>query len=336
MKHFNSALYLTLSMLSFHLCAQPAISVDRISHDFGKIRTLEPVKTTFVIRNTGTEPLHLQRIDTSCDCTTGALSRPFLKAGESLDIELTFDPKNQKGFVHKTAYLISNDPKKGSLELSLEAEVIPEILCTPEALYFTQSQRNRSLKRTIKVKASNDLPMKVLSTSLENGPFLTVVPGSTEPENEFEITFDGSKLPTDQRHGQGFILVKTDHPKHPEVKIPFFWSLAPSLRVEPEQLDFIPESTAISQQKNNRYAPQDVYLRQLQNQKFKILKILEVPDFIQIQGLKNAFKKAQSEHRLQVRVLPQKLQTSQTGLITLSTDNKEQAVVQIRIFALKD
>lgn len=329
-----SALYLISALIGIQLFAQPAIKVDRLFHDFGKLHTLDPVKTTFVITNTGNEPLHVQRIDTSCDCTTAAIPQPFLKGGEHLTIEVVFDPKSQKGFVHKSAYIISNDPKKSTLELSLEADIIPEILCTPDVLYFTQALRTRSLTRRITVKASNGLPFKILSTIVENSPALTVQSKATELENHLEITFDGSRLPEKERHGQGFIILKTDHPKHPELKIPFYWSSAPTLQVEPEQLDFIPN--AASTPKNKTYDIQDVFLRQLQNEKFKILKVIESPDFVEIEGLKNAAKASKSEHRLRVRIIPKKLQDSQTGLIVLSTDNKAQELVQIRIFALKD
>lgn len=64
-------LFLATSLLALFAVA-PKLSVtwDATTHSFGDIPRGQPVTHTFTFRNTGTQPLYIDNVRTSCGCTS--------------------------------------------------------------------------------------------------------------------------------------------------------------------------------------------------------------------------------------------------------------------------
>lgn len=110
-----------------------ALSADARSYDFGVISMAAGrVKHTFSVRNTGTDPLTVKKLYTSCMCTTASMLKdgqtygPFgmpmhgpipeinqtLAPGQTVPIEVTFDPAAHGpagvGRISRVVYLENN------------------------------------------------------------------------------------------------------------------------------------------------------------------------------------------------------------------------------------
>ncbi len=106
----------------------PEIEADNISYDFGKVtRAGGVVETKFKISNAGGGDLVVNNISTSCGCTTADLSSHTIKAGESVDLVVKFDPdfhKEPQGKLERSVTLFTNDPQNPEFNVKIYAEII--------------------------------------------------------------------------------------------------------------------------------------------------------------------------------------------------------------------
>ena len=114
--------------VSSRVRARPALAVDRIEHDFGRVRYGDVSQTTFKIRNVGNVPVLLSEIRTSCGCTKAEASQAVIAASESSTISVSFDPAVHKddsdlGDIERTIYVKTNDPKHPELTFRIHASV---------------------------------------------------------------------------------------------------------------------------------------------------------------------------------------------------------------------
>jgi hypothetical protein len=121
-------------------------SIDTTNYNWGDIKIDNgSVKKNFNIKNTGTEPLQLANIKTSCMCTTaritvsGEKSPAFgmhsksswvgeIKPAERAVLEVIFDPAfhgpSGIGPISREVIVETNDPNKPRLAFTLTANVI--------------------------------------------------------------------------------------------------------------------------------------------------------------------------------------------------------------------
>lgn len=106
----------------------PAIQSSAQVYDFGDIdREQGPVSTTFTITNAGDEALQINRLSTSCGCTTAVMDQSDILPGESRPMEVTFDPNvhpDQFGEITRMVYLQTSDPQLPELELELIGNIL--------------------------------------------------------------------------------------------------------------------------------------------------------------------------------------------------------------------
>ena len=97
---------------------QPIITFDKTEHDFGTILQGERVTYTFHFTNTGTLPLIVSNVNTSCGCTIGEFSRAPIEPGKQGTIKATYDSKGHHGMQTRTLTVVSNtNPNQTVLRL---------------------------------------------------------------------------------------------------------------------------------------------------------------------------------------------------------------------------
>ncbi len=106
----------------------PHVSVDPAQHDFGDIvQSQGPVSATIKVKNTGSDPLIINRLSTSCGCTTAKMDESPLGAGETREMTVTFDPMvhpDQFGKIERVVYLQTSDPENPEIEINITGNVI--------------------------------------------------------------------------------------------------------------------------------------------------------------------------------------------------------------------
>ena len=121
---------------------KPIIEALETSYDMGTIKVSDTKEKEFSIKNTGTKPLLLSEISTSCGCTSaqivykGTSSKTFSMHSQS-DYVAQIDPQTSAvvkvvympftmpvyGVVERQVFMSTNDPNKSKLEFRIKANV---------------------------------------------------------------------------------------------------------------------------------------------------------------------------------------------------------------------
>ena len=86
----------------------PQITFEEVSFDFGDIQQGDKVQHVFAFENTGTEPLILTNVQTTCGCTVPKWPREPIPPGQRAEIKVHFDSSGKMGKVNKVVKVISN------------------------------------------------------------------------------------------------------------------------------------------------------------------------------------------------------------------------------------
>ncbi|NJL12273.1 MAG: DUF1573 domain-containing protein [Microscillaceae bacterium] len=89
----------------------PQLTFVAQQYDFGEIRKGEKITTSFYFKNTGTKPLYLLQVQTSCGCTATNWSREAVAPNAVGEITVIYDSaaqENQEGPQEKALLVISN------------------------------------------------------------------------------------------------------------------------------------------------------------------------------------------------------------------------------------
>ena len=106
----------------------PQVNIPRTVFDFGTIPPDPSVAYVFAVQNTGTAPLTLSGLVTSCGCTVAELSSSVIPPGQRADLQVTFDPDYHVtvGEVTRVVWMRSDDPTQPWLEFRITADVQPQ------------------------------------------------------------------------------------------------------------------------------------------------------------------------------------------------------------------
>lgn len=105
-----------------------AVQVNPGSFDFGVIVQSEgDVSTVFMVRNSGEDELIINRLSTSCGCTSVKMNQDPLQPGEEREMVVTFDPlvhPDQFGEIQRVVYLQTSDPLNPEIAIDITGNVI--------------------------------------------------------------------------------------------------------------------------------------------------------------------------------------------------------------------
>ncbi len=101
----------------------PKIELSETEFNFGTIKQGEKTSHKFTIKNNGKSDLTIRNLKASCGCTATELKTKVIQAGESTDLDVTFDSKGKKDEQNKSITITTNDPKKQRLVIWIKGKV---------------------------------------------------------------------------------------------------------------------------------------------------------------------------------------------------------------------
>jgi hypothetical protein len=314
---------LLLACAAATLMAQaPAISFDKTHHDFGRITPDRKVAAKYHVTNTGNAYLSITQVRPSCGCTYTMLGKWSLAPGESTDIEAQFDPKGMRGGVRKSIEVVCNDPKTPAVSLTLEAEVVQEIMPSVESVYFHLAPKSGTTRSTVKYTSSNGEPVQIVDVKAPGAPFITF---SFRPEGKdlvLEVAFDGRKVPAGQFRGVETATVRFTNPRMSQLPLNIQWDLKPSISASPVELVF--------QDAPGKELHQKLSLKQAEGKPFRVTAARPSLQGMRVEGLN------QKGGSLDLTViLPATLKAGRySEILALSTDDPDQPELTVRVIAL--
>ncbi len=103
----------------------PAITFEEESHDFGDIYQGDRVEYTFKFENTGTQPLIITNVQTTCGCTASEWPREPVFPGESSNLKVNFNSAGKYGRQNKVISVISNSTSPMN-QVKISTNVLPK------------------------------------------------------------------------------------------------------------------------------------------------------------------------------------------------------------------
>lgn len=216
-----------LLLLPTFAWAAPKIVVDSATHRFGEIFEGARVEHTFRFKNAGDESLVIDRVRSSCGCTAALLSATVIPPGEDGEISTTFDSSRFRGQISKSVSLYANDPARPVTQFTLTGTVRPELV--PERNDIDLGTLAPGEVREVRLALANHGQALVNLTGVE----------ATSPEVQASVSSPrlaaGREVqlilrvqaPTGRERLSGYLLVRTDHPRMTELRLPFFAVITP-------------------------------------------------------------------------------------------------------------
>jgi hypothetical protein len=99
-------------------------------HDFGDLVQGESVTYKFAFQNTGTEPLMILNVQTTCGCTAPEWPKKPIPPGEGGEIVVTFNSAKKMGRVNKIITVYTNGEKPEE-KLKIVTNVLPAAADAP-------------------------------------------------------------------------------------------------------------------------------------------------------------------------------------------------------------
>ena len=104
----------------------PQITFVSTNYNFGVIRRGEKVTTSFYFKNTGTKPLQILLVQTSCGCTISEWTKTAIQPNTTNEITVTFDSAAKENLVgkQKKVLLVYSNAWNKEVKLTLEGEIL--------------------------------------------------------------------------------------------------------------------------------------------------------------------------------------------------------------------
>ena len=126
-KIISFILMFLIFILTFAQKQGAVISWGKTSYDFGSIKKEDgSVKYKFVFVNLGDEPLLLEKVKSTCGCTTSNYTKDQVLPKAKGFVEVVFDPTNQSGEFLKTITIITNEKTLVASRLEIKGKVISD------------------------------------------------------------------------------------------------------------------------------------------------------------------------------------------------------------------
>jgi hypothetical protein len=223
---------------SAEVASPPKLEIVEKMHDFGNATEGEKLTYVFKVKNTGTGPLLIDRVTTSCGCTAAVLKNKEVLPGGEGQIEVTFDTNRRGGENHKTITVMSNDPTTPRAELEIRANVETLLALDPGFIRLNpEIGKQQVMESWLTGKLKEQAKLKILETTGDSEISVELADKKTENGSSlqglrFKVT--GKKV----GFGNGNITLETGVPKPDKLQIGFHWTVAGNLQVVPAQLYF--------------------------------------------------------------------------------------------------
>lgn len=185
-------------------------------YDFGTLEEDMRFAThRFVFKNTGTTPIKILNVETSCGCTTPTWSENTIKPGDSGFVDARYETTNRLGTFDKTITVYSNSKVNPIQYLNIKGNVIrpqPTTIGAPLPnignlqtdlinLTFDPLLDNQILKKEFRLSNNSDFTATIQPLGPSSIPdYISIegFPQSLEPgeSQKVTVTIDGNKVPS--------------------------------------------------------------------------------------------------------------------------------------------
>jgi len=229
---------------------KPKAVVDRdVTHRFDMMSQRSKGEKTWKITNEGPGDLLLKKGPSTCSCTIVNFKNSesaVLKPKESTEIRLTWETRSNNGKYSKGASILTNDPQHPKLEFAVEGTVRPAIVLFPSSstvnyLSLSNAEEDHKYQIALSSPDKRDLKITKLTSSKPDLIIAEQQPLTAEECKELKVEA-GHWITINAKAGLPLgafreeIVVGTNHPQQPELKLTVTGRMEGPISISPERL----------------------------------------------------------------------------------------------------
>lgn len=158
------------------------------TQDAGEVFDQDNTVLSYLFRNTGSGPLTITQVKTSCGCTVPELEKKTYMPGETGTLDVTFDPKGKKGIIARNITIFTDSETTPSETLIVRAFVKPIVLLEPNIIPFEAVQKSETATKEFKVYGRTE-DFKVTRATVAKPDVFDI-----KVEDKGEVEHNGEKL----------------------------------------------------------------------------------------------------------------------------------------------
>jgi hypothetical protein len=212
-----------------------SLVVPERTHTFGTVKQGETITHSFVIRNTGSAPLKMARMELSEQGITARI-KPMIPPGEEGQVTVRWDTGRVKGDVSGEVVLHFDDPMQSPIVLLLKGVVKPALEVLPSRAVFLSVFKGESIEQNVTIINNEERPFVITRLEPRGQHFLAEL-RAVNPGKVYELVV---KVPQETPPGRyrETLDVHTDQPWRSPIKIAVNVIVKTELYFFPDSVDF--------------------------------------------------------------------------------------------------
>jgi len=309
--------------------APRAVFVEK-SFNFGKVKQGVEVTHKFQVKNEGTAPLLLDRVDFDLPGLTAKFKPEIPPGGEGF-IQVDWNTTSFSGPMDVEAKLGSNDPIQPKFTFTLSGSIDPVIEVAPIWGGFISLYADEKKEQTLHIINHELQPLKISSLE-KQGTHFTASLKEVQSGKSYDLTITVPAGTPLGRYEEA-LLLHTNHPKFSEVPVDVNVLVMRDLHAFPESVDL--KGIDLSILKQNPKLIDNLFEKVIvENRRgdFEIKSIQTDVPFLKITQAPPSGRS--SRFKLDIQVLKEKLAPGKiSGSIRVGTDVKESPEITIPVVA---
>ncbi len=212
-----------------------SLVVPERTHTFGTVKQGETINHTFVIRNTGSAPFKIARMEISQQGMTARM-KPEIPPGEEGQITVRWDTGRVKGDVSGEVVLHPDDPAQPPVVLLLKGVVKPALEVLPSSAVFLSVFKGESIEQTLTIINNETRPFAITRLEPRGQHFLAEL-RAVDPGKVYQLVVRVAPETPPGRYREA-LHVHTDQAERSPIKIAVNVLLKTDLYVFPDTVDF--------------------------------------------------------------------------------------------------
>jgi hypothetical protein len=229
----------------------PKVEVpEPLTYEFGTMPQLSTGTHTWEFKNLGDSDLELWFESSTCSCTVAKLKNGdekktlVVKPNGSTTIDLEWQTKTFHDEYSKGAKIGTNDPRRPSVPISVHGMVHPPVMVFPsDTIAFNTVSNDEKLVAKVAIYSKDRPELKIKKISTSRPEFLAVDTKPLLPDEAKHIkAAAGNMVSVEIKPGmplgrfQDEIVILTDHPLKPEIKVLLTGTITGPISVIPTRL----------------------------------------------------------------------------------------------------
>jgi hypothetical protein len=203
-------------------------------YDFGKVKSGDPVKYSYIFTNTGDQVLELSHVQPQCGCTAAGEWTKKVEPGQTGMIPLQFNTASYSGQVLKTITVSSNDKGQPVSVLQLKGTIWKPIEFLPPYTVMNVAPDVPNASAIVRILNNTD-DLITLTDPQSSTPAFTVELSTNKPGKEFQLMIS-SVPPLKPGSISGRVTLKSSLTNQATIDVPFWANVQAAVMVLPPQV----------------------------------------------------------------------------------------------------